>query len=162
MSQLSAWLRPDCRSVTVAVRNVLLAFALAFSAGAFAQQRVDPHFTHYRVYCVVPLVGTGTAADPVRPDYVPLPPDPSTSGTAASKQATGIIAFYHEVSDDGKWALAEIVSLDRASLQPILSDTRPGVWAGMKGVVSRAEVQAVFHKYKQQAINLDAFGVAVR
>jgi hypothetical protein len=134
-------------------RFVILLF-LAFSG--FAQQRVDPHFTHYRVYCVVPLVGTGTAADPVRPDYVPLP------GAEKPKQATGIIAFYQEVSDDGKWALAEIVALDRASLQPILSDTRPGVWAGEKGVVSRAQVQAVFNKYKQKSINLDTFGVAVQ
>jgi hypothetical protein len=144
------------------LRATRVLIALTFSITAFAQHRVDPHFTHYRVYCVVPLVGTGTAADPVRPDYVPLPADPSTASIGKPKQATGIIAFYQEVSDDGKWALAEIVALDRASLQPILSDTRPGVWAGEKGVVSRAQVQAVFNKYKRQGINLNTFGVAVQ
>lgn len=107
-------------------RSSLFLIALSLSSTLFAQQRVDPHFTHYRVYCVVPLVGTGTSEDPVRPDHVPLPPE------STAKQATGIIAFYHEVSDDGKWAPAEIVALDRASLQPILTDNRPGVWVGRK------------------------------
>ncbi len=122
---------------------------------------MDPHFTYHRVYCVLPLVGSGTSADPVRPDHVPAPPDPSAPHTGASSERSGIIAFYHEVSDDGKWALAEIVALDRASLQPILSDTRPGVWAGEKGVVPRAEVEAVFRKLKKN-INLNTFGVAVQ
>jgi hypothetical protein len=142
-------------------RACLPLIVLFFLTTALAQQKVDPHFTHHRVYCVVPLVGTGTSDDPVRPDHVPLPPAPGTATTGPAKQASGIIASYSEVSDDGKWALAEVVALDRASLQPFLSDARPGVWAGEKGVVTRAQVQSVFQQYKKK-INLDTFGVAVQ
>jgi hypothetical protein len=132
--------------------------ALSFSTIASSQQKVDPHFTHHRVFCIVPLVGSGTSADPRRPDYVPIP---LAEGASGRGQTTGIVAFSYEVSNDGNWALAEIVALDRASLLPILSDTRPGVWAGEKGVVSRAAVQAAFDKLKS-GINLDKFGVAVQ
>ena len=114
-------------------------FRVKFQPDIFDRIRaaVDPHFTHHRVYCVAPLAGPGKAAVPVRPDYVPLPPDPSTPVAAASKQTTGISTFYHEVSDDGQWALAGIVALDRASLLPILSDAKKNIDLNTFGVAVR-------------------------
>jgi hypothetical protein len=131
--------------------SLLLGCAL-FLGVAAAQQPVNPHFTYSRVFCVVPLIGTGQPGDPKRPDYIPA---------ATVSSPNGIIAFYHEVSDDGNWALAEIVARNRAALLPILNDTRPGVWAAEKGAVTKAQVLAVFQQYKK-LIDLDRFGVAVR
>jgi hypothetical protein len=38
-----------------------------------AQHSVDPRNTYDRVFCVVPMIGSGTAADPRRPQYAPAP-----------------------------------------------------------------------------------------
>ena len=154
------------RAGRILILRTILSVSFLFSGTiAQGQQKVDPHFTYYRVYCVVPLVGTGVAGDPIRPTFVPVPslPEPGTAeaGISTATRNSGIIAFYHEVSDDGKWALAEIVARNRSALQPILTDTTPGVWAAEKGTISRAQLQAVFGKFKKN-IDLNRFGVAAR
>jgi hypothetical protein len=156
--------RSHSRSLqTFSDRSILVLLLIAALTGpitARAQQRVDPHFTYHRIYCVVPLTGSGNAGDPIRPEYVPVPGS-SVEAMAHPSGTSGIIAFYHETSDDGKWALAEIVARDRASLAPILADKRPGVWAAEKGTITKAELYTVFSRFKK-TINLDHFGVAVR
>ncbi|MGI8743447.1 MAG: hypothetical protein ACR2NN_12925, partial [Bryobacteraceae bacterium] len=37
-----------------------------------AQQKLDPRHMHERCYAVLPMIGTGTMADPRRPLYAPL------------------------------------------------------------------------------------------
>ena len=99
------------------------------------RRHVDSRNTYYRAIALVPYVGKGTPDDPKRPKYAPLLTlAPSTAPAAVPKAAaptappvaapprTGIIAFTHLPSDDGKMAVVEFVSADRASLTPILSD----------------------------------------
>ena len=141
---------------------ILFAAVAVFAGVASAQQQpTNPRFTYNRVLCVVPLIGSGEPGDPKRPDYTSVPAVTESSSASSHAAGNGIIAFYHEVSDDGKWALAEIVARDRAALLPILNDTRPGVWAVEKGTVPRAQILQVFQQFKK-SIDLDRFGVAVR
>ena len=133
-------------------------FALLTTGGAQAQ-KVDPHFTYFRVYCVIPLAGTGGAGDPVRPGIIPA------AGIAPSQeglqQGPKILGFYHEVSDDGKWALAEIVFHDHSAAQNMVREQQGTGWAVEKGAIPLIEVQAVFQKYKKN-IDMTRFGVPVR
>jgi hypothetical protein len=46
---------------------------MCFAATLPAQHRVDPRYSYHRVIAVVPLVGSGTAQDPIRGKYVPTP-----------------------------------------------------------------------------------------
>jgi hypothetical protein len=94
-------------------QRLLLIGVLALAPVVCAQRRVDPRNTYHRVICVVPLVGSGTAADPTRPQYAPWP---------ASHDPTGIIGFYFETTDNGKSAVVEFVAQNRAALQTILND----------------------------------------
>jgi hypothetical protein len=55
---------------------------------ATTQQRVDPTMTYHRVLAIVPLVGSGTSADPVRPMFAPTPQaTPAHTGIIASASA---------------------------------------------------------------------------
>jgi len=78
-----------------------------------------------RVLAVVPMVGSGTLADPIRPAYAPLPTTSAITNpvlTAASTPGVtplrqGIIAFSYVMSDDGKLALVEFVAVDRGAFR---------------------------------------------
>lgn len=119
----------------------------------FAQHRkVDMRNTHYRLICVVPIIGKGTPADPFRPEYAPLP--------SAAPAAAGIIAYTWQPTDDKKRALVEFVARDRAAFKAILEDRRPGVKVFEKGKAKRADILGEFRKLKKD-IDLDAFGVNV-
>ncbi|HXI43337.1 MAG TPA: hypothetical protein VNH18_07485 [Bryobacteraceae bacterium] len=120
-----------------------------------AQHRVDLRNTHERVLCVVPLVGSGTPADPVRPQYAPLP---QTDGTAPSRD--GIIAFTFQLADDGKHALAEFVAENQSAFKDLLADTNPEVKIFKKGKHKREDIEKEFKKHKKD-IDLDNFEVAV-
>jgi hypothetical protein len=98
----------------------LLLLLLLVSIPAWPQRKVEPANSYHRVICVVPLVGSGTWDDPKRPMFAPLP---SQMGRGKS----GILAYYHEMSDDGQSAIVVFVAVDRASLQSILTTTVPSV-----------------------------------
>jgi len=80
---------------------------------AVAQHRVDPGSMYARVYAIVPMIGSGTWDDPKRPMFAPVPQQ-MTPGNR-----TGIIAFNHVESDDGNFALIEIVAATRPQLAQI-------------------------------------------
>jgi hypothetical protein len=122
---------------------------------SFAQQRVDLRNTYERLLMVVPMVGAGTYADPRRPLYAPLPP---ARGVAPSRD--GIIAFSYQISDDGRFALAEFVARDRAGFKQILSDQRADVKLFEKGKAKRADIEAEFRKHKKN-FDFDRFGARV-
>lgn len=65
-----------------------------------AQLSADPRNTYHRVLAIVPMIGTGTTADPHRPKYAP------TQGNAAPD---GIIGFTQTPTDDGPGAINESV-----------------------------------------------------
>lgn len=132
------------------VRFLLVALFLWVPLGA--QQRVSPKNMYQRVLCVVPMVGSGTPDDPMRPQYAPLP------GTPPSRD--GIIAFSFQVSDDGKVALVEFVAFSRDAFKDLLADTNPNIKVFRKGKDKRQDIAAEFKKYKKN-IDLDSFRVVV-
>jgi hypothetical protein len=131
----------------------LPAVVVCLCGSLLAQHRVDPRNTYERVLCVVPMVGSGTPGDPIRPAYAPLPPPPGESPSP-----NGIIAFTYQMSDDGKHALVEFVAVDRAAFKDLLADTRPDVKVFVKGRSNRADIETEFKKHKKD-FNLDRFGV---
>lgn len=114
------------------------------SAAPLNPRRLAPENAYTRVYCVVPMIGAGSAADPRRPMFAPLAPGPT-----AAFDRTGIIAFQFQVSDDGNFALAEFVAVTRAGLTAILASTNPNVIALERGQFTRQQIEAAFQKYKK-------------
>ncbi len=92
----------------------LLTGLLMLAGVVCAQHSVDPRNTYHRVICVVPMIGSGTAADPYRPKYAPTP------GAAAPD---GIVGFTQVPTDNGKFAIVEFVARKRSALAAILADT---------------------------------------
>jgi hypothetical protein len=119
-----------------------------------AQRSVDPHNIYHRVVGVLPLIGSGTAADPIRPKYAP-------AGTLTGTPGTGIIAYAFELSDDGKHAIAELVAVDRTALLPILADHTSGVLIFEKGRAPGSQIQAAVSQYRKD-FSLRNFGVAIQ
>jgi len=147
--------------------TIRLLLALVFvCALAPAQHRVDSRNLYERVLAVVPMVGSGTLSDPVRPAYAPLPaasaitnpiPTGATSnGVIPLRQ--GIIAFSYVTSDDGKLALVEFVAADRGAFKDLLADTT--VKAFLKGRDSIDDAVAEFLKHKAN-FTLDQLGAIV-
>ena len=122
------------------------------AASLLGQRRVDPKNTYVRIICVVPITGTGTAADPRRPQYAP-------AVAAAPNLATpGIIGFMHQTSDDGKFALVEYVAKSQAAFAPILSDKQIKVF--VKGKDKKSDIEAELKKYKKD-FDLNKFGLVM-
>jgi hypothetical protein len=92
------------------------------------------------------MIGSGTAADPKRPMFVPAP------GQAAPTVATihtGILAYQMQVSDDGNWALCEFVGATPKDLEVITTSTVPNVKFFVRGQSALADVLADFLQYKK-------------
>ncbi len=125
---------------------------LVVAASLCAQSRVDPRYTYHRVIAVVPLVGSGTAEDPIRAKYAPASHEAKAPGS-------GIIAFAAERSDDGKLAIVELVAVERATLGPILADSSILVFE--KGVAQAATIEAAIKPHRKD-FSLQNFGVVVQ
>lgn len=147
--------------LTYPVAPLLALFCLVFPLTA--QEKVSARFTYHRVICVVPLVSdSGTKV--THPDFGSISLNSASESQGAGQASSaeeGILAFYSETSDDGHWALAEIVAKDRSVLLPLLSDKRPGVWAVEKGTVPRSVIEAHLRQFKKY-IDIDNFGAVVR
>lgn len=135
------------------VRFLLVALFLWVPLGA--QHRVNPQNMYERVLCVVPMIGSGSAGDPIRPQYAPLP---LPLGTPPSRD--GIIAFSFQISDDGKLALVEFVAFNRGAFKGLLADTNPNIKVFRKGKDKRQDIEAEFKKHKKD-VDLNTFGVLV-
>jgi hypothetical protein len=131
-----------------ALRVVVCLFA-ATCLGV-AQQRVSPLNMYERVLAIVPLIGKGTAQDPIRPLYAPVP------SFTSPPSRTGILGYTHVLSDDGKFALVEFVARDRSAFSAILADTTIKVW--LKGRDNRADAIAAFQQHKAN-FDFSHFGV---
>jgi hypothetical protein len=116
----------------------------ASAAKPLNSRRLAPENAYTRVYCIVPMVGSGTMADPRRPMFVPPPPT-----AAAPLDRTGIIAFQFQESDDGNFALAEFVSVARTGLGVVLTSTNPSVVFFERGKHTRQQIETAFQKYKK-------------
>ena len=160
-------------------RAVAVLVCLCATVGSVqAQQPVSPRNSYERILVILPIVGSGTAADPMRPSLIPAPGSAtpnilniSTSApssaqltrrdvTAASAPPPNLILGYTWVpSDDGKFALTEIVMRDRSAFPSITA--LPGVTAFVKGVNKLTDVQTAFQQYKKD-FDITKFGVWVR
>lgn len=87
---------------------------LCFQSAMFAQHRVDPSNSYHRVIGIVPMVGSGTWDDPKRPMFAP-------HASQIGRERSGILAYYHELTDDGTAAIVVFVAADRSAFQSILS-----------------------------------------
>jgi hypothetical protein len=126
------------------------AVGLLLAATLSAQpNRVDPRNSYTRVVCVVPLVGSGTSADPKRPQYAPWP---------ASTDQNGIIAFYFEPTDDGKSAVVEFVARNRKAFQPIFDNKSVTVFE--KGRAARSDIETALKRVRKD-FDLDKFGLVM-
>lgn len=142
--------------------------AWSFTATAWSQQRVASRNLYERVYCVVPMVGTGTYEDPRRPKYAPAGPlhlVPALAAEAArpgdekpQPERKGILGFSFVVSEDGQFALAEFVAATKADLKEILAD--PDVKSFVKGKTRRLDIETEFRRFKAD-IDLDRLEVSV-
>jgi hypothetical protein len=134
---------------------------LASLSAAIAQPRVDPRNMYQRVIAIVPMVGSGTEADPRRPEYAPLPPAATTATTSATAApsapapatpatplagSTGILGYAMVESDDGNFAIVEFVSRSQSIFQNILADTT--IQAFLMGRDTRQAAEAAFQKLK--------------
>jgi hypothetical protein len=115
---------------------------------------VDPRYSYHRVIAVVPLVGSGTQADPIRGKYVP-------TAQTAGPPGTGVIAFAVEPTDDGKRAIVELVAVNRAALAQVLADHESGVLVFEKGSVSDAAIESAIRPLRKD-FSLRNFGVVLQ
>src|SRR5450432_493694 len=133
--------------MTLLRRSVMVLLALA--ATLPAQHRVDPRNSYYRVIAVVPLVaGTNGAA---WPKHVPTTP-------SAGPSAPGVFACACELSDDGHYAIVELVGTNRAALADVLADHAPGVLVFEKGAVARQVIESAIQPFRK-GFSLSRFGV---
>ncbi|HTR35828.1 MAG TPA: hypothetical protein VMH80_08015 [Bryobacteraceae bacterium] len=130
---------------------LVVCFAASISA-AIAQARVDPWNTYERVIAIVPMIGTGTEADPVRPMYTPVISD------TAPLTSTPFLGFTMVQSDDGKFALVEFVARSKTPFRTILADAT--IQTFLKGTNSRQAAEAAFQKLKK-GFSIQNFGVRV-
>jgi hypothetical protein len=116
----------------------ILVTLLMLSSIVCAQSRVDPRNTYHRVIIVAPIIGSGTAADPQRPKYAPAP---------GSAVPDGIIGFTQVPTDDGKFAIVEIVAQKRSALAAILADTT--ITSYEKGSQSASAIETALQTLKK-------------
>ena len=122
---------------------------LALTLVVCAQRRVDPRNAFNRVIAVVPLIGSGTAADPKRPEYAPWP---------VNQDPNGIIGFIYEPTDNGKSAVVEFVAQNRAAFAAILADKTIQVF--QKGSASKASIESAIKQVRGD-FTLDSFGMVM-
>src|SRR5258708_16110130 len=135
------------------VKRVLVGLLLIAALGS-GQHKVDSKNTYVRIICVVPIIGNGTPNDPKRPQYVQWPPPASAQLRARST----ILAFSQQVSDDGRFALLELVARDRSAFQSILNDRQ--VKECIKGMDNKDDIEKELKKFKKD-FDLNKFGVVM-
>ena len=140
-------MRRTLRCISLLFLNVLSILPL------FPQHRVDPRNTYERVIMIVPMIGSGTPADPRRPLYAPAPSEKLSKN--------GIIAYSYVLSDDEKSALVEFVAMDRAAFDAILKDQRTDIKRWEKAKTNKDDVAKEFKKLRKD-FNIDEFEVTVR
>jgi hypothetical protein len=126
----------------------VVCLVLAVTAG-FSQNSVDPTAMYARAYAIVPMIGSGTWNDPIRPMFAPLPQQTS----AGSR--TGVIAYNQVQSDNGNFALVEIVAATPQQLALITAQMNTQLSAATgfqlfnRSTTSAATVQSAFQLLKK-------------
>lgn len=130
--------------------------ALFVCLTAFAQsRRVAAANQHERLIAIVPMVGSGASMeDPKRPMFAPLP------GEMAPGSRTGIIAFHFIPSDNGQFAIVELIARDKAAFHDILSTTDPRVKVFLRGRDHAAALLLAIRAIRKD-FDLQSFGQVV-
>ena len=69
-------------------------------------------------------------------------------GVPAKLAGSGIIGFSYAVSDDGRWALVELVACDRTAFSSILTSRDPNVRTFEKGKARKEDVEREFKRLR--------------
>jgi hypothetical protein len=137
----------------VVVAAVLL--SSLFSPPVEAQMRYStaPTDPHQHIYAILPLIGSGTVIDPIRPMFVPAQGFkavlPATSIASTQTARTGIIGYHAEISDDGKSAIVEFVAPSLNDFKDILSTVDSRVQVFQRGVQGKDIIEAAFKAVKK-------------
>ena len=127
--------------------------ALLFTGMLHAQQHsVDPSERYYRLICLVHVTGSGTLADPLRPEYVP---------DAADAARKGILAWSFQITDDKSMAIVHVVASNIHAFDAIRADARPEIRVFQIGKDSRAVIEQEMQKYKR-GFSLDGMKVVAQ
>ena len=113
------------------------------------------HSRYHRLICLVHLTGTGTAADPIRPEYAPSEEERAQFGRS------GILAWTFQITDDGTMAIIHLAAVERSAFQQILADKRPEILVFEIGKDDRATIEAALQQYKQ-GFNHDSLKMVVQ
>jgi hypothetical protein len=141
------------RGVFMRVVTVLVMLSIVMSEiPASAQRRVDARDLYERLVCVVPMTGRGTYEDPRRPLFTP-----ATQASESQREGAGIISFSYQLSDDGNFAVVELVARDRKAFAAILGDRRPDIKVFERGKANAAVVEAEIRKYVKN-FDVNKFG----
>ena len=122
--------------------------------GLAQDRRVGSRNQHERIIAIVPFIGSGTMEDPKRPMFTPMP------GTVAASSRTDIIAFHFIPSDDGQFAIVELVARDKAAFLPILASTDSRVKVFVRGRDSLAALVLELRRHRKD-FDLEKFGEVV-
>ena len=95
------------------------------------------------------MVGRVTPGDPRRPQYAPWP---------AAADSNGIIGFFFQPSDDGRFAVVEFIARTRSALQSVLNDKTIQVFE--EGRQSKATIEAAIKPYRRD-FDLSKFQVVM-
>ncbi len=124
------------------------------TVSSYAQRnKSDPFNTYYRIYAIVPMVGSGTESDPTHPLYAP-------GVDEVGGQANAVVGFTSDLSDDGRYALLEIVARSRSAFKQILADS--SIEKFEKGQASSSTIESAFVKHKKSFHFSEFNEVAVR
>lgn len=130
-----------------------LAAISVFAGTLFAQHSVPPEQRYERIICIVPMVGRGTWEDPKRPLFAPLPSE-------MGRNKSGILAYYHEPTDDGKRVIVEFVAAGRSAFRSILASSDPSVQVFERGKQPQKAIEAAL-KAARKDFNFQRFAVRV-
>jgi hypothetical protein len=146
--------------------RTLLALSV-FAGTLFGQGHVEPENLYPRILCVVPMIGTGAPGDPRRPMFTPVPsalavhapaanaaavpaaPGDTTSPTSGTVSARPpIFAFQYQLSDDGNYALLELVGVNKAAFANIIGAAVPGVAVFDRTTATDSQIETAFKQHK--------------
>lgn len=120
----------------------LVVCLLAMTGLAFAQHRVDAGRMYERIYAIVPMVGSGTLTDPKRPMFAPTPQQAQAQALTLAQSGTraGIIAFNSVISDDGNFALVEIVTATKSDMASVKAQITTQITSQVTATATRIQL----------------------
>jgi hypothetical protein len=136
------------------VRVLALALLMATAVKAQGPGIMAVNNSYQRVLAIVPMIGKGTGDDPIRPMFVPadgfVQNRVANNGANQGRKArAGIISYTYQLTDDGKNAIVEFVSVDREGLRPILESKLGNVTVFERDKAKKADIETAIRGKKK-------------